>query len=114
MPRASISTLPPKTDLTRSVGRVALLRFQWFTYLHLGFLTVSFLTFVVVIVEMFAGQGSSTALLVQSHLWPLLGFSGSSGGIGVYLKRLDQTEQHNMMDQQFLDALERLPASRQK
>ena len=114
MPRASVSVLPPRRDLTRSVGIVALVRYSWFTCLYLLFLTTSFGLLIAVIVESFFDHGSRTSNFVESHLWHLLGFTTGSGGIGLYMKRLNKTESDNMLMQQLMDSLERLPDSKQK
>lgn len=41
MPTVSVTALPKRDDLTRSVGIVSLMRYVWFTFLYMGFLTAS-------------------------------------------------------------------------
>jgi len=114
MPRASDSAIPSRQSLTPSVGIVSLIGYPWFTIISILFLTASFMILAGVIITSFFDPGWRTADLVQSHLWQLLGFSTGSGGIGLYMKRLSLTESSNILTQQLLDSLERLPDSRQK
>jgi hypothetical protein len=50
----------------------------------------------------------------MSNLWPMLGFGTGSGGIGLYMKRLDQQEQQTITFQQLLEEVRRMPESPHK
>lgn len=69
---------------------------------------------VAVIIETLFDNNSRASAIIQSHTWQVLGFTGGSGGIGLYMKRLNHMEQHNITVQQMMDNLERLPNSKQK
>jgi hypothetical protein len=114
MPLASVSHLVPRGDITRAVSVVSLVRYMWITVLHYGFVTLAFVLTCLVIIETFFDVGSRTSAVVQSHLWQMFGFTGASGGLGAYLKFLDQNEQKNLRIQQLLDKIGRMPDSPRK
>lgn len=107
MPEVTVTAPLPPDDLLRSVFGFSMIRYKIYSCINFLFLVGALGILILVLWAVLFGD-STTADKIVKNIWPLLGLGGSSGGIGAYLRKLEQLEQVNLTHQHALSLIGQL------